>query len=64
MVRLKHDINDKDLAAITGVLNGFTVTIERLRQTLEDLSRKGISIKASILGFPVFSGEVKINEDS
>jgi len=63
-VKLKHDIKDEDLKAIAeivngarGTLNGMTVTIERLRQNVEEIAAKKITFSIKLLGFKIFEAE-------
>ena len=63
---MKHvvDINDKDLATIAGVINGFTVTVEALRAQVESLSRSKFSLKAKVFGIKVLHIEATLKEGS
>ena len=60
MVKLKHDINDKDLkafadivAGVSATISGMTVTIERFRQLAEDALKRGVSFSLKVLGFKI-----------
>ena len=57
-MKLKHDINDKDLKAFadivagaTATINGMTITIERFRQLFEDALKRGVSFSLKVLGY-------------
>ena len=60
MVKLKHDINDKDLkafadivAGVSATISGMTVTIERFRQLAEDALKRGVSFSLKVFGFKI-----------
>ena len=59
-MKLKHDINDKDLkafadivAGVSATISGMTVTIERFRQLAEDALKRGVSFSLKVLGFKI-----------
>ncbi len=56
-------IDDKDVAHIAGVINGFTVTVEALRSQVEELTKKKLRLIAKVFGREVLNIKVELTEE-